>query len=91
MVSIEVIKAEAVAEWYGSIDSKQKLASTGHLQMQLERGILEETRNCDGAALDCGASRAAALRAELDRRTALAAAPIDAIGNFVEWDEVDIF
>lgn len=48
--------------------------------MRLERGILEETPNGEGAALALGASRAAALRAELDRRTDLAAAPNDAIG-----------
>lgn len=34
MESIEVINADAVAVWYGSIDSTQKLNSTGDLQKQ---------------------------------------------------------
>ncbi|GLT26016.1 hypothetical protein SLA2020_011070 [Shorea laevis] len=36
MESIEVIKAEAVTVWYGSMDLKQKLASTGHLQILIK-------------------------------------------------------
>lgn len=61
--------------------------------MRLERGILEETRNGEGEALALawGASRAAALRAELDRTIDLAAAPKDAIGIFARRENVEIF
>ena len=60
--------------------------------MRLERGILEETPNGEGVALALawGASRAAALRAELDRRTDLAAAPNDAIGISARRENVEI-
>ena len=105
----EVDKAEAVAVWYGSIDSTQKLISTGLLLYQMrkqilllnvkkkiplfflnnkwtsngadlraarERGFFAETPKGEGAALVLAweASRAAALRAELDRKIDLAAA-----------------
>lgn len=40
MESSEVDKAEAVAVWYGSIDSTQKLNSTGLLLYQMRKQIL---------------------------------------------------
>lgn len=40
MESSEVDKAEAVAVWYGSIDSTQKLISTGLLHYQMRKQIL---------------------------------------------------
>lgn len=74
MESIEVINAEAVAVWNGTIVSTQ-LSSTGHLKMRLERGLLPEMRSGERAALASEATLAAAFLTEVERKMDLAAKP----------------
>nr|AFK44657.1 unknown [Lotus japonicus] len=76
MESMEVMRAEAVAVWYGSIDTTQELNSTGNLRVDwdCEKGLLEAMRNGERAGLASEATRNADLPPEDDRKIDLAAA-----------------
>ena len=76
---MEVIKAEAVAVWYGCSDSTQALISAGHLKIRLERAHLEAARKDEGTVFDSDAILEAALRTDGDRKTDLAAADAAAV------------